>query len=229
MSRNVGSAPIQGGYIEIPCHAGDTGTTQYFDERIEYGGVEVDWATLIASAKTGGSRTENDVKIGFVTTNTTNKWTYLERGSLRFDTSLIPAGATIISAKIRVVGHYKANDGNNNPDINLFNISRDNNYTYGTTPLATAISYGSWNIAGNNDFTLNAAGLAEIVTGGKTYIGVRNANYDAAATSPTWVLSANAAVYFWSADYGQPPLLMVTYAAVGKGTKYLNGYRTGLV
>lgn len=194
--------------------AGDSGATQYFDEDVARTTVDQTWAAIIAGALNGGSRTSAGIKIGFDASGTNNQWATISRGSLRFPTISIPATSTILSAILYLYGYQKWDNCVVTPDINIYAISRDNNYTYGGA-LSSVISYNAFSITGYNAFVLNAAGLAEIVKAGTTYLGIRNANYDVAAIAPSWVNSATSAIYCWTADYvSHPeycPKLVVTY------------------
>ncbi len=52
---------------------------------------------------------------------------------------------------------------------------------------ASSISQASWNNAGYNDFTLNAAGLAQITKGGISKFGLREVTYDVGNVDPNTV------------------------------------------
>jgi len=153
----------------------------------------------------------------------TDMWRYFNRCQFLFDTSVIPPGATIISAKFRVFGDWKQSnpywpdwavalvpsDPLSNIDIVLADHLR-----LGTTLLSnTFITQEEWKVGDWNEFPLNAAGLARITKGGITKFGLREKTYDAANKAPPWGRNYRNTVRGHSADNasGNRPELVVTY------------------
>ncbi|MBA7468597.1 hypothetical protein ES707_03848 [subsurface metagenome] len=182
------------------------------------------WAELVAG--TGNSANSNfDYLVFFLaySSATTNRWRNLGRGILLFDTSAIPADAVIISATLSIYGYYKNDDLSILPDVNVYSSAPASSIhlvigdydSLGSTPFCdTPITYDNFKIGDYNDFIFNAAGLAAIVKGGITKLGLRNANYDVANVAPAWSTSHSAALYAYSADKGgiYRPKLTITYA-----------------
>jgi RHS repeat-associated protein len=156
-----------------------------------------------------------------------DRWRALDRGIFTFDTSNIIDTATIISATFSIYGNNKFDNGTAiSPDINVYAATPSSTYSFSaldygrmgtTTQSDTAITYSGWNTAGYNDFVLNTAGKNNISKTGITKFGTRNANYDAASTSPAW--SSNTGHFLQGylaqeAGTSKDPKLVITYVTV---------------
>lgn len=149
-----------------------------------------------------------------------NKWWRIQRAILLFDTSSIPAGATILSAILSVYSTSKACDFagssfavfSSNPASNTGLVTSDYR-RLGSTPLSNAIACGDIDAAGWNEFTLNGAGRAAIAKGSITKLGIREATYDARNTAPgPWAADKSIGFVFNAAETGSNiPKLTVTY------------------
>ncbi len=113
----------------------------------------------------------------------------VERGALVFDTSALPAGATIISAVLSLYGRYNNSDA----DFDITVVSGEDladtfvNADYGEL-LARIASMGALNSSeysheAYNEITLNALGRTAISKTGKTRLALRSSK-DISATSP---------------------------------------------
>ncbi|MFH1428667.1 MAG: glycine-rich domain-containing protein, partial [Candidatus Margulisiibacteriota bacterium] len=126
-------------------------------------------------------------------------WKEAQRMIILFDTSALSAGASVNSATLSIYGSVKQDPSNNAGDINIYASDPASNTvlaggdydSIGTTAFSTAITYDGWNIAGYNDFILNANGIAAIDVSGVSKFGARNANKDVAGSAPTWVNGTN--------------------------------------
>ncbi|MFH1820642.1 MAG: hypothetical protein ABH805_01905, partial [Candidatus Nealsonbacteria bacterium] len=102
------------------------------------------------------------------------------------------------------------------PNSNTALVTSDYAQTGGNTPtaLATAITYIGWNTAGYNDWTFNASGIAAIDVLGVSKFSVRNANYDAASSTPSWGAGSSSFSAYYADQTGtaQDPKLVVTYS-----------------
>ena len=118
----------------------------------------------------------------------------------------------------------------------------------GTQELATTITYGNWNTAAYNDWTLIDVGGDDFETnddgdyvkqGGITKLGTRNANYDVAEeldpgnhAPPNWADRQEGYVRGASADTGDTtsdPKLVVTYTTGGIGIPLVDHHRRTMV
>ncbi len=150
-----------------------------------------------------------------------DKWAWLSRIILLFDTSSLPNGAIIVEASLRVYVHNFSDTLGANPTFNVFTSNPASNTALvpadysqlGNAPLATPIAFAD--IVGNayNTFTLNAAGRALINKAGITKLGIREASYDALDIEPGWLWFKHIRFDINTADHpgGNPPELVVTY------------------
>ena len=172
------------------------------------------WANVFNGVGGGFHLTDdginNELIVGIMAHSSTDKWDWIRRSILLFDTSVIPALATVNSALLYLYGTDKIDQLVCLPDINVFSSNPASNTgltisdwaTFGATPLATSIAYNDW-VNGYQYFTLNADGKAAITKGGITKIALRNANYDVANSPPTWVAGwVISHLKCWQADHG---------------------------
>lgn len=150
-----------------------------------------------------------------------DQWAVLRRCILTFDTSTIPEGSLIVSAKLGWRFSSKARNiawnlapcvYKSNPASNIDLIPSD----YGTlenTPLATPIDWDDLPAVGWIEFILNEAGLASIICASITKLGLRDATFDAPNTEPPGTTYNYAVIYGQTADLGMTyrPYLEVTY------------------
>ena len=159
-----------------------------------------------------------------------NKWRRCSRVIMLFDTSSIPDDATVSSATLQVYGRSKFDGLPCTPDVCVYasNPTSDDDLintdyaTLGTTELSNVITYGAFDAAGWNTFTINGAGLALINKTGITKFGLRNANYDVADEldpnnhDPTWNGNNDSFLVVSTAEEaGEEPILTVNYTEGG--------------
>lgn len=198
--------------------------------RINAGGES--WSTLIAGAGTSVSGAiTDDVYFEFIAHTTSGNWTRLVRSIFHFDTSALGSSASISAATLSLFGQYKADPGSNTPDTNIYSSTVTSNTTLaasdfsqvGSTAFATAIGFSSFSTTAYNDFTLNASGISNISLTGVSKFSARNANYDAAAASPTWSSGIDSYCGGFYADQTgttNDPKLVVTYTAGSASGKF---------
>lgn len=154
---------------------------------------------------------------------TSNNFSFIYRGILLFDTAPITDTDVISSATLSVYGYIKFASTGNSPTINVFASNPSSNTsltnadytTLGTTALSTAITYGSFNDAGYNSFSLNSSGLALLNVSGVSKYGTREATYDATNTAPTWRSDENDGFRYKFADASgttQDPKLVIEHS-----------------
>jgi hypothetical protein len=184
------------------------------------------WSTLVSSAGNYNSDAyHNDGIVSIISDNDTDNWESLSRAIILVDTSGLPDTAVITGGTLSVWGEVKNDTLNIAPDINIYASSPISNtdlvdadyQNLGTVAFSTPIAYANWSVSGYNNFTLNAAGLAQISKVGVSKFGVRNANYDVASITPAWSHSGNymSELNFYTAEQpgnSQDPKLVVTYA-----------------
>ena len=183
--------------------------------------VAEDWAVLIAAIGNlaRDATTTSTIEIG--SGGVSNKWDTLYRGILLFDTSSLPDGSSISDARIKLYGQSKFDNLNITPNINICAALPASNIglvgtdfaTLESTPFCdTPITYANWTISGWNEFILNAAGIAAISKTGITKLGVRNANYDVAASAPTWSSVKGSGLVWYASEQasGKKPELIIT-------------------
>ena len=217
---------------EIPL---GTTTTFYPDPNVESTSVDgyvkdtgnnMVWANLIAEPGSGGSDSGNIDRVVLIETysGTTDNWSELYRGIFLFDTSSIPDGATILSATFSIYGYNKSNTlSGTAPDLNVYSsapasdtalVAGDFDSLGSTAFSDTPITYANYDTTGYNSFAFNSSGIAAIDKTGITKLGVKNANYDAAAVAPTWSSNTAGQFYCYFADETgttKDPKLEVTY------------------
>jgi hypothetical protein len=190
---------------------------EYYDEE-----NPLSWAAIVAAA---GNYLYGDSEGYGITTITCgtdrDKFYELSRGLAIFPLSAI-SGKTIISAKIRLLGNYKADDLNAKPSTNIYSASPASHTELvasdyskvGSTPLSTAAAYDDWPLFDWVEFELNADGLA-LLTGDYACFAMRNANYDVAGVESPWVQEQHCYVGW------DTPQLVVTVESTttGSGTK----------
>lgn len=149
-------------------------------------------------------------------------WDGIFRAIFLFDTSLLSSTVTIMSAVFSIA---PSGDGTDNlaiiPTINVYASNPNTNTaiinsdygTFGTTPFSSDVLFTSTLANTYTPFTLNADGVAAVIAGGITKLGLRNANYDVAAVTPTWSNNLSSVVSMnWSDNGTLQPKLVITYS-----------------
>jgi len=208
----------------------------------------VTWATITAGITNGFASSGSASYSGFriSSDSNTDKWDYLYRGIISFDTRGLPDDAVIVSATLSLHGGAgKKDELSITPNINIYAVTLTDDTdielsqasmetiwdSFGSTAYCdTSITYANWDDTGWNDFTLNASGLAAISATGNIRFGVRNVNYDVDAQAPSWSWGASdddSHIYFWTADWSAAlaPKLTVVYVSVEEaaGTAWAEG------
>ncbi|TAK94508.1 hypothetical protein EPO05_06260 [Patescibacteria group bacterium] len=210
----------------------------FVDRNLPTGSGEA-WTSIIAGAG-NESNSNGTVAYGAYMTgdSVSNQWKFLIRYILLFDTGSIPIGSSITSATLSVNGNNKTDQLSASPDTNIYSSGTASNTeinfadygNFGSTAFSTAIAYSGWSTTGYNDFILNASGLSNIAIGGISKFGLRNANYDVAASAPPWASLANSQLAGDSADVAgvsTDPKLVITYVPPGSRTVPVNIVRPG--
>jgi hypothetical protein len=156
--------------------------------------------------------------------------TYLGRLYFTFDTSTIPAGAAISSAKLSLFGSATAfiNQSSTSAVVCGSNQATANtlaNSDFGQalfTAFCTPIALASLNQAAYNDFVFNATGIAAINKGGVTKLVVMT-EVDRAITTIT--TQDNIMSFIMSDNGSNKPVLTVVYTV---GLANLKSYNTNL-
>lgn len=180
------------------------------------------WADVHGGAGTTASDNAASFQIYIRAGTQADKWYQIYRVILVFDTTAIPADAQILSAKLGVRGTGKSNSWGAGFAIGVFGsyplsntaiVPADYGRLY-AVPLSQRIAYADWNTGGWNIFTLNPAGLAKIIPGGITKLGLREYDFEAPGNAPPWLYLGAVGISGNSADEPTPercPYLEVTY------------------
>ena len=192
------------------------------------------WATIVAGAGTNlnfsGSNTNVCVTRIAAHASSSGQWTTNCRGFFHFNTSAIASGTTITSATLSLSVVTTGDTANYQPDLNVYqstvtaadSVASTDYPNVGSTAFSTAIPYAvySANVNVYSAWTLNASGINNITLGATSKFCVRNANYDAANSSPTWSAGGASTVYVFSAETagnGFDPKLTVVFSLAGQG------------
>lgn len=177
------------------------------------------WFSLIDG---GGNYAEDSItvlglQVGF-SDETQNLWRVYMRSILLFDISAIPAGSTIVSAKLSLYQTGKTDDlfisawfsvgvyesyPNSNTALVPADYSRIHSVCLTDNPLIMDDSVqNDW-----NDIPLNEAGIAvlqaHLNSTGIAKLGIREKTYDADRTSPPWLSTKYSLLYFATSE--SPP------------------------
>uniref|UniRef100_A0A6M3KMP0 Fibronectin type-III domain-containing protein n=1 Tax=viral metagenome TaxID=1070528 RepID=A0A6M3KMP0_9ZZZZ len=149
------------------------------------------WAAIIAGAYQDGDaeldgESSHTIRIW---AHTTANWKELSRAPLSFDlTSLAGETVTIVAVRTKIYSKY--DDLGITPNINAYGRTAPGNYEdFGAVAFCDfPVSYANITPGSTESFYLNATGLAAVqaALGGTLLLGIRNANYDVAATEPAW-------------------------------------------
>lgn len=164
---------------------------------------------------------------------TTDRYHWLGRALFVYDTSPLPDGNKITGATKSIHGSSKSNvplgpavsvnvEGTN-PTSNT-SITDTDYSTFVGTAFSTKISYASYNVSGDNDFVLNASGIAGISKTGPSPFGTRDHDYDFPNNTPAWVANNNSQLRCYYADEtgtSKDPKLVVVHVA-GRLSRYHN-------
>jgi len=205
-------------------YPGSTSQNNPVDGMVNHALTNQTWSTIRDGAGNGCNYSLNEEYIIQISSGS-SAWNEIKRFICLFDTSSIPDDDVISSATLSIYITENYNNSSWTPNLNVFSSNPASNTSLtngdfdslGTTAFATAISYENINASGYNDFTLNASGIAAISKTGISKFGLRNANYDAANSAPTWaaskswVITARTSKY---SDTSSDPKLTVTHSAV---------------
>jgi hypothetical protein len=206
------------------------------------GGTTVTWAALIADT-TGSYATDNTSPDDFLyiqasTFGHDNFWTQCERSVFLFDTSGLTLAATITAAVLSLYGSSKSDNLGITPNIDIYTsnpasntglVAGDYDNFGSVSQTGSPITYTNFSTAGYNDFTFNATGIGNISKTGISKYGARNANYDVAATPPTWTSSLVSQLNGYYAEQtgtANDPKLVVTYSTYTEDVPYVIAYVT---
>lgn len=226
------SEPLEFRTLVFRSERGDTRIERYSVDGSVLHAATLTWDGLHdAAGNDSSTQGTNDGRVYIASSSTQDKWSTMYRSILVFDTSAIPSSATISSVILSLYGEAKSDGLSITPDINIYSaapassndLAAGDFNSLGTTAYCdTAITYGNWSITGRNTFTFNATGKAAISKTGATAIGVRNANYDAADSEPSWSSNVNSYLRFYTSEAGEAyaPILTVTYTGGESGAEF---------
>lgn len=208
------------------------GTTSTFypslDGRLDYSNASgVAWSTIRdASSGTDTGYSGATIGLRLRADSNTDKWDYLGRAMVLFDTSGLPDGDSISAATFGLVGSSGDPPNTNfSSSIGLVTSSPASNSElvdadydeFGTTLQATSINVTSIvaNDSSYNDWTLNSTGRDNISLTGITKFGIR-VSQDITDSEPSWSSGHKTEAFFHgrneSAGGEIRPRLVVTHA-----------------
>ena len=178
------------------------------------------WEDLVSGAGTNLEETSSEANFaGLWASTTTDMWRYLYRSIFIFDTTSL--AGRVESAIFSVYGTFKYDADSKSPDICVYapNTASDSEIvdadydTFSDTELSNVIDYADWSTSGYNDFTLNDSGVAEIKDSAVTKLGLRNKNYDADNSAPSWTSGTHPRIggYYSEQGSGFEPKLTIVY------------------
>jgi hypothetical protein len=183
------------------------------------------WANVLARAGTEAyPSTTSGTCINFTPGSTTNQWISISRAIILFDTSALTSTASISAAVLSLYGTAKADPTSISPNVDIYTTTPASNTDIvpadfsqfgSTSQTGVPITYAGWSTTGYNAFTLNATGLGNVSKTSISKFGTRNANYDVAATAPTWANDFDTHLAnYWADQAGtaNDPKLVVTYS-----------------
>lgn len=181
-------------------------------------GTNETFSTIRSGAGTGFDYTDADVELS--AGSTSNRFNWLYRQIICFDTSSIPTEALITSATLSIYGVGKANVLGS-PDLHVTGatpnststlINSDYNQTQNTS--FGNITFAAFAAGVYNDITLNASGIANISKTGVSKFALKMSWDVLGSYTGTWISGGNSYFDFRSADQAgtsQDPKLEVTY------------------
>ena len=203
----------------------ETTTVDGFVNRATAAGGE-DWATIIAGA--GTSNVANGGSITYIYTqahgSTSGNWTNHRRSIFLFDTSALGASASISAAVLSLFGNAKT-CGTHAPTLDIYTSTPASNTALANgdysqlgsvSQTGSAMTCAAYSTSAYNAFTFDATGIGNVSKTGVSKFGLRNANYDVAATTPTWAAGTYFDISGYDADAAgttNDPKLVVTYTA----------------
>lgn len=192
------------------------------------------WATMIDGA-TGNTQdrvsTLNRV-INIGASATTDQWAGLARTIFCFDTHFIGlAGGTLVTGSVGVYVNSKTDALAVTPDLDVYTAAPANvksvtasdwSNVGSTSCTGSAVTYAAVTTGAYNEFALNSTGLDNVNLTGVSSFSLRNANYDVAATPPTWTSLAESYISAYLPNQigtSQDPRLVLTFAVPNRVLK----------
>lgn len=170
-----------------------------------------------SSASPSGNYSYISITSGYLVQDT---WRTLIRFLALFDTRLLPV-KPIVDARLSVVMH-DAGDGLGcggkvavfaSSPISDTDIVKEDYQNIGSTVLSEKLALSAFSLNTRTQLKLNSLGIAAIVIGGITKLGLRESEFDAANIAPPWVSQKSWLLEVYTRDYnlGYSPWLEVIY------------------
>lgn len=184
--------------------------TSTVDGMVIHSGENESYSALFAEAGTTANDSDADTAASVVSTTTTDQYSEIRKIIALFDTSAVPAGATISTATLQLYCNSKSTQMTANavvrssaPASNTALVAGDYD-SVGTTDLSDTIAVSAISTSAYNTWTLNASGRAAITAGGITKLAI-------VITEPTWVTDKSVNINTGTAESANPPILTVNY------------------
>lgn len=179
------------------------------------------WAAIHGDTGTAADDSDILMYVELRSSSRVNKWYKIHRIIITFDTSSIPVGATILSAKLELhlgddllrLAPIAINVFASDPIANNALESQDYSRTF-NVPCSTEIPLPDDSNYRWETFEFLEACLYFIIKAGITKLAIRESWYDAPNNTPTWYISGYAYAFIHTAETPGPylgPKLIVTY------------------
>jgi len=200
------------------------------DGHVSRGADLSSWADLIAGTGTTANFT-NIYSIGISNMQasaTTDLFSSIMRGFLRFNTSALTSDAVISSVVFSGFYWVKFDALNVKPSVGIYNVSSaivGSTIDYskaGSTKLSDDVTYDGF-VAGYNNWTFNSDGRLAINKTGNTEFCTRETKYEMTGTPPTWSASNASGLSIKPSEATgttEDPKLVITYELSGSGVNY---------
>ena len=168
------------------------------------------WATVLASEDcTNNIRSGKSIPNAVCVYTTTTTY-YINRSYLPFDISSIPAGKTIVSAKLLYTTYYYYGGG-----VSIFEGTYSDPCLCAEFREFGSVLFGSGvSVSGSNEIVINANGLTylEGAFGGPAKLMLRESDHDVTGSAPGMSEGYRTGMYFANDDTeGNRPKLQITY------------------
>ena len=190
-----------------------------------------DWAGIRNGAGTGSVDYDIDIQVALKTPSVADRWAWIYRGILLFDTSTILTEYDILEISLFIKRHTATNNFTLKPSLGVYasNPASDTalvNADYGSvgsTLLSSVIGYDTFAASeGPHEMVFTQAGLDAINKGGITKLAIRDATRDG-PNNEAWESNKACALVFYAAEYGYldcDPYLTITYVDTTHGDIY---------
>lgn len=167
-----------------------------YNQTMTWANIRVATANFVLSFASNGP--------GIMASPTTDRYSYLSRHRIAFNTASIGTDEIVTSAIIVITGfstHNGLGYSDANMGITLVNYtgtadsSASNYASIGTARMSNDLAKSTYSYLGTANFILSATGISQIDVTGNTYYGMRGVG-ELDDVTPTWMPGADAAILY---------------------------------